>query len=114
MCSSNLDPLFDDTIYFYDLTSTYFEGKCLSNPKAKFGYSRDKRGTIKNRLKTHQVATVILPTTSNEILKIRRGLNPEPKHLEIYKNLGITSMVVKPIKTWHTKNIVTERTRKLP
>jgi len=28
----------DDTIYLYDLTSTYFEGKCLSNPKAKFGY----------------------------------------------------------------------------
>jgi len=60
-------------------------------------------GTIKNRLKTHQVATVILPTTSNEILKIRRGLNPEPEHLEIYKNLGITSKVMKPIKTWHTK-----------
>jgi len=71
-------------------------------------------GTIKNKLKTHQVATVILPTTSGEILKIRRGLNPEPQHLEIYKNLGITSKVMKPIKTWHTKNIVTERIRKLP
>jgi len=33
----------DDTIYLYDLTSTYFEGMCLSNPQAKRGYSRDKR-----------------------------------------------------------------------
>ena len=33
----------DDTIYLYDLTSTYFEGDCLLNPQAKRGYSRDKR-----------------------------------------------------------------------
>ena len=33
----------DDTIYLYDLTSTYFEGMCLLNPQAKRGHSRDKR-----------------------------------------------------------------------
>jgi len=33
----------DDTIYLYDLTSTYFEGACLLNLQAKRGYSRDKR-----------------------------------------------------------------------
>ena len=27
----------------YDLTSTYFEGEMEQNPKAKRGYSRDKR-----------------------------------------------------------------------
>ena len=27
----------DDTIHLYDLTSTYFEGKCLSNEQAKHG-----------------------------------------------------------------------------
>ena len=27
----------------YDVTSTYFEGQCKKNPKAKRGYSRDKR-----------------------------------------------------------------------
>jgi len=70
--------------------------------------------TVKDTLKTHQVATVILPTTSGEILKIRKGVNAEPKHLEIYKNLSIPSEVMKPIKTWHSSNIVTERTRKLP
>ena len=32
----------DDTIYLYDLTSTYFEGMCLLNPQAKRGYSRRK------------------------------------------------------------------------
>ena len=31
----------------YDLTSTYFEGLCLSNPKAKRGYSRDSRPDCK-------------------------------------------------------------------
>jgi transposase len=37
----------DDTYYLYDLTSTYFEGQCLANPKAKRGYSRDKRPDCK-------------------------------------------------------------------
>jgi transposase len=31
------------TIFLYDLTSTYFEGLCAQNTKAKHGYSRDKR-----------------------------------------------------------------------
>lgn len=33
----------EPTVFFYDLTSTYFEGQALRNPKAKHGYSRDKR-----------------------------------------------------------------------
>jgi transposase len=33
----------DQTIFLYDLTSTYFEGQTKKNPKAKKGYSRDKR-----------------------------------------------------------------------
>ena len=37
----------DLTIYLYDLTSTYFEGQCARNPKAKRGYSRDHRGDCK-------------------------------------------------------------------
>jgi len=70
--------------------------------------------TVKDTLKTHQVATVILATTSGEILKIRKGVNAEPEHLEIYKSLKIPSEVMKPVKTWHSLNIVTERTRKPP
>ena len=37
----------DQTIYLYDLTSTYFEGLCGRNPKAKRGHSRDKRSDCK-------------------------------------------------------------------
>lgn len=40
----------DDTLYLYDLTSTYFEGKAESNPQAKRGYSRDKRPDCKQVL----------------------------------------------------------------
>ncbi len=40
----------DDTLYLYDLTSTYFEGEAPSNPQAKRGYSRDKRGDAKQVL----------------------------------------------------------------
>jgi transposase len=36
-----------DTIYLYDLTSTYFEGQALRNPQAKRGYSRDGRPDCK-------------------------------------------------------------------
>jgi transposase len=39
----NLSP----TVFFYDLTSTYFEGQALANPKARRGYSRDKRPDCK-------------------------------------------------------------------
>lgn len=37
----------DDTIYLYDLTSTYFEGRCPRNPQAQRGYSRDHRPDCK-------------------------------------------------------------------
>jgi transposase len=37
----------DDTVFLYDLTSTYFEGQATANPQAKRGYSRDKRPDCK-------------------------------------------------------------------
>ena len=37
----------DNTLYLYDLTSTYFEGEAQSNPQVKRGYSRDKRPDCK-------------------------------------------------------------------
>ena len=33
----------EETITLYDLTNTYFEGRCLSNPKAQYGRSKEKR-----------------------------------------------------------------------
>lgn len=37
----------EQTVFLYDLTSTYVEGQALGNPKAKRGYSRDKRPDCK-------------------------------------------------------------------
>jgi transposase len=37
----------DESIYLYDLTSTFFEGQCPVNPQAKRGYSRDQRPDCK-------------------------------------------------------------------
>jgi len=37
----------DDTLYLYDLTSTYFEGRCPYNAQAQRGYSRDHRPDCK-------------------------------------------------------------------
>jgi len=34
----------NEIITLYDLTNTYFEGRCLKNDKAKYGRSKEKRG----------------------------------------------------------------------
>ncbi len=44
-------------VLLYDLTSTYFEGSCARIPKAKFGYSRDKRSDCR------QVVIALIVTT---------------------------------------------------
>lgn len=56
--------------------------------------------TVRDKLKTHQVFTVVLPTTQGSILKIRRPTTPEPYHREIYGILGIPEEPVKPKRTW--------------
>jgi hypothetical protein len=44
-------------VLLYDLTSTYFEGLCEQNPKAKFGYSRDKRSDCRQVI----IALIVTP-----------------------------------------------------
>ena len=44
-------------VLLYDLTSTYFEGLCKRNPKAKFGRSKDKRSDCRQVL----IALVVTP-----------------------------------------------------
>ncbi len=56
--------------------------------------------TIRQQLSTHQVATIVLPTSDGMLLKIRKGGTPEPEQKKIYEVLGIPSQVIKPIKTW--------------
>ena len=57
--------------------------------------------TLRQQLSTHQVVTVVLPTTDGTILKIRKATTPEPGHREIYATLQIPLEVMKPVKTWH-------------
>lgn len=57
--------------------------------------------TIREVLSTHQVVTVVLPTTSGEELHIRRGTRAEAQHVDIYRKLRIQEEPMKPIKSWH-------------
>ena len=57
--------------------------------------------TLRAQLGTHQVATIVLPTTGGRMLKIRKASTPEPVHLDIYVTLRIPAQVImKPLKTW--------------
>jgi len=56
---------------------------------------------IRQQLSTHQVATIVLPTSNGMVLRIRKGGIPEPEQKKIYEVLKIPSQVIKPIKTWH-------------
>jgi transposase len=44
-------------VLLYDLTSTYFEGRCADNPKAVHGHSRDNRGDCRQVV----IALVVSP-----------------------------------------------------
>jgi len=57
--------------------------------------------TLRQELSTHQVVTVVLPTTDGRVLRIRKGTVPEPTHREIYATLGIPMEIMNPVKTWH-------------
>ncbi len=63
--------------------------------------------TLREELSTHQVVTVVLPASNGDVLKIRKGSTPEPRHKEIYATLRIPSEIMKPVKTW-VRAIVTE------
>jgi transposase len=83
----------DPTIYLYDLTSTYFEGQALHNPKAKHGYSRDHRPDCKQVVVGLVIGREGFPTaheifagntqdrktlgTMLDLLQDRVGLRPE-------------------------------------
>ena len=56
--------------------------------------------TLREQLSTHQVVTVVLPTTTGQTLRLRKGSTPEAVHREIYRTLQIPHEVMKPVKTW--------------
>ena len=56
--------------------------------------------TLREELSTHQVVTVVLPTESGGVLRIRKGTTPEPVHREVYEILQVPLEVMLPVKTW--------------
>lgn len=56
--------------------------------------------TLRQELSTHQVVTIVLPTTDGRVLRIRKATVPEPSHREIYATLRIPMEVMKAVKTW--------------
>jgi transposase len=56
--------------------------------------------TVRQTLKTHQINTIVLPTDSGLVLRIRKGSTPETAHREIYEKLGLGSEIIRPRKTW--------------
>jgi transposase len=57
--------------------------------------------TIREKLRTHQVTTIVMPyQSSKKILRVRRGTTPEKPHIEIYDTLGIPHEPMQPRKSW--------------
>ena len=58
--------------------------------------------TVRQTLKTHQINTIVLPTDSGLVLRIRKDSTPETAHREIYEKLGLGSEIIRPRKTWRS------------
>jgi transposase len=56
--------------------------------------------TIRDLLATHEIATIVLPTDQNGVLRIRRCATPEPDHRVLYEALGVPIQIIRPVKTW--------------
>jgi transposase len=56
--------------------------------------------TVRATLETHQVATIAMPTDEGKVLRIRKGMTPEPEHVELYRLLGVPTEIMRPIKSW--------------
>lgn len=69
--------------------------------------------TLRQQLSTHQVVTVVLPTTDGRVLRIRKATTAEPEHREIYATLRMPTEVIRPVKTWQQDPISDEKNRKL-
>jgi transposase len=56
--------------------------------------------TVRDALRSHQIVTIVLPTTSGPVLRIRKGSTPEPHQRELYRLLGVPDEIIPPHKTW--------------
>ena len=56
--------------------------------------------SVRDLLATHEIATIVLPTDQDGILRIRRSGSPEPDHRVLYEALGVSPEIMQPVKIW--------------
>ena len=56
--------------------------------------------TVRDILKTHQVCTIVLPTSDGSHLRVRKAASPDQDVQDLYKRLAISPQVIKPRHTW--------------
>jgi transposase len=56
--------------------------------------------TVRDTLKTHQVCTIVLPTSSGQTLRIRKAATPEKEVAELYRFLRVPNQVIRPTSRW--------------
>ena len=56
--------------------------------------------TVRDALSTHEISTIVLPTDSGAMLKIRKGSTPEAEQVELYRLLQVPAELIRPKKTW--------------
>jgi hypothetical protein len=59
--------------------------------------------TVRDLLATHAIATIVLPTDRDGVLRIRRGTTPGPDHRVLYEALGVPMELMRPVKTWEKR-----------
>jgi hypothetical protein len=56
--------------------------------------------TVRDTLKTHQICTVVLPTSDGSCLRIRKAATPDADVQELYLQLCISPDIIKAQHTW--------------
>jgi hypothetical protein len=85
----------DFDVLLYDLTSTYFEGLCQGNPKARHGYSRDGRGDCRQVV----IALIVTPQGLPLAYEVLPGNTSDRATLRTFLD-KIESLYGKARRTW--------------
>jgi hypothetical protein len=85
----------DFDVLLYDLTSTYFEGLCRQNPKARHGYSRDGRGDCRQVV----IALIVTPQGLPLAYEVMPGNTSDRATLRTFLD-KIESLYGKARRTW--------------
>jgi hypothetical protein len=84
----------------YDSTTGKLKHQPNADKKAEAEGVHTSWATMRKTLSTHQFATIVLPTDQGKVLRIRKGMTPEPAHVELYRLLNVPQEIMHPIKTW--------------